>query len=236
MKTILFDLDGTLLPIQPHKFPVFFQDYVQAITGYCAHFVEPELFTQALLNATKLMFRNDGSCTNEDLFMSHFLPALNLKKEEIYPLLEGFYLTEFKKLKKHTEPTEIAGQLVQAALDRDFQVVLATNPVFPRVAIDERMAWANIKDYPWHYVTSYEQSRACKPSLLFYQDLVEELSLEPQECWMIGNDRDEDLVAGRLGFHTFLVADECIGEGADAPSPSAQGSRQELLQYMRNFL
>ena len=236
MKTILFDLDGTLLPIRPENFRLFFEEYIKLISGFCAQLVNPQLFAGTLIDATRLMMRNDGSRTNEEVFMSHFLPKLNISGEVIYPLLERFYLTEFVGLKKHTDPSELSGQIVQEALDRGWQVVLATNPVFPRVAIDERMNWANIRDFPWYYVTSYEKSRACKPSLLYYQDLVEKLSLNPEECWMIGNDKDEDMVAGRLGFKTFLVTDNSIGEGNNAPQPSEQGTMRELLCYIRGYL
>ncbi len=236
MKTILFDLDGTLLPIEQDKFHLFFQDYVKLISKFCAHLVDPELFAQTLRDATITMFRNDGLKTNEEVFMSNFLPALNLKKEEIYPLLESFYLTEFRELKKHTEPSDLSGLIVQEAVDRGWQIVLATNPVFPRIAVDERMNWVNIRDYPWHYISSYEKSRACKPSLIYYKDLVEELGLVPQECWMIGNDRDEDMIAGKLGFKTFLVTDNSIGEGKNSPEPSVEGSMKELLLFMRENL
>ena len=236
MKTILFDLDGTLLPMKPGNFHIFLEDYVKLISGFCAHLVKPQLFAKTLLDATDIMMRNDGSQTNEEAFMGYFLPMLNVKDDAIYPILESFYLTEFRKLKKYTDPSELSGQIVQEALDRDWQVVLATNPVFPRVAIDERMTWANIRDYPWHYITSYEKSRACKPSLKYYQELVEKLSLDPEECWMIGNDKDEDMVAGRLGFKTFLVTDNSLGEGVNAPQPSEQGSMKELLLYIRNHL
>jgi len=232
MKTILFDLDGTLLPIGPDRFRLFLEDYLRLISGYCAHLVEPKKFAHTLLAATEMMVRNDGARTNEEVFMSFFLPALGLERAAIYPVLEEFYRTEFSKLSKHTEPTGLAGKIVEAALAKGWRVALATNPVFPRIAIEERMAWAGISEYPWCHVTSYEESRGCKPSLVYYRQLVDKLGLEPRECWMIGNDRDEDMIAGALGFKTYLLTDHALGEGAAAPPPTEQGTIGELFHYI----
>ena len=50
------------------------------------------------------------------------------------------------------------------------------------------------------------------------------LDLEPENCLMIGNDVQEDLVAGQLGMKTFLVTDYLINRTGEEPRCDWQGT------------
>lgn len=52
---LLFDLDGTLLPVGPEFFT---DDYPNAAAPYFAHIVEPGKFKKALFESTFDMVRN----------------------------------------------------------------------------------------------------------------------------------------------------------------------------------
>ena len=70
IKTILFDLDGTLLPMD---LDVFLKDYLTRFTAAMARVGRsPEAFTKAVWAATAAMSKNDGSCTNEAAFWNAF--------------------------------------------------------------------------------------------------------------------------------------------------------------------
>ncbi|MHB8158053.1 MAG: HAD family hydrolase [Desulfocucumaceae bacterium] len=232
-KTILFDLDGTLLPLE---FDNFFRAYLKSIAAYCSRVIAPDLFVHHLLQSTEKMIRNDGKVTNEQAFMESFLPPLSLEKQIAYPLFEQYYQTDFKKLEQYTEPSGVAAQIIEAALAQDWDIVLATNPLFPRVAVEERMRWAGIADYPWSHITSYETSCSCKPNLLYYQEIASKLALQPSVCWMVGNDASEDMIAGQLGFRTFLVTDYLIMKGHSAYEPEQKGSLAKLLAFLQDGL
>ena len=229
-KTILFDLDGTLLPLE---FDIFFKDYLQLIAAYCAPEIPREKFIRELLNSTSKMVNNEGLYTNEEVFMQSFLPALDLEREKIYPVFEDFYRTEFRKLKECTAPSPLAGQILSKVIEDGWQIVLATNPLFPIIAIEERMRWAEIEKYPWSHVTSYETSHFCKPDCRYFEEICNKLSLEPHKCWMIGNDATEDMIAGRLGFKTFLVTDHLITKGAEVYRADQQGTLCDLLDFVQ---
>lgn len=231
MKTLLFDLDGTLLPLE---FELFFQEYIKSISAYCSGLVEPAFFVKTLLKCTGVMVRNDGTLTNEELFMRNFLPALGLQAKEIYPVLENYYSREFGKLRRFVLPSSLAPRILEHVLAAGWQIVLATNPLFPRMAIEERMRWAGIDGFAWKYVSSYETSRACKPSLRYYREIMEILDLNPRECWMVGNDLTEDMVAGRLGMKTYLVTDYCCRKGEDCPPPDRQGTLADLFGLVKS--
>ncbi len=100
--------------------------------------------------------------------------------------------------------------MVSACVGQGWKIVLATNPVFPEVAIRERMRWCGIVDFEWLFVTTLEDMHFCKPHIQYYQEIVDYLGLDPERCVMIGNDVQEDMVAGKLGMKTVLVEDYCI--------------------------
>lgn len=233
MKTVLFDLDGTLLHVD---IEAFLKEYLRAISTYCACLAEPQVFVQRLLEGTQRMVKNDGNKTNEEVFMESFLPALGKDREEVYPVLAKFYTEEFPLLEKHVKRAEQARLVVEEVLSRGYQIILATNPLFPKQAIVERMKWAGVDNLPWLYITSYETSKSCKPNPLYYQHILEGHGLSPEDCWMIGNDMGEDLVASQLGLKTYLVTDFLI-ERENAPFvPQGRGSLADLLEFVRKEL
>lgn len=232
MKAMLFDLDGTLLPID---FGQFLSEYLKRIAAYCSGLVEPEKFTQALLAATGVMLRNQGPHSNETVFWNVFPQMLNLRREEIYPLVEKFYEEDFPQLSSYTRQTKVAPLILQEVIQRGWKIILATNPVFPLVAIKHRMDWAGVGSFPWLYITTYENSSSCKPSLMYYQQILERFSLRPENCWMVGNDTEEDLIAGSLGVNTYLVTDFLLDKGNEYPAPAGRGKLSDFLQFIREM-
>jgi FMN phosphatase YigB (HAD superfamily) len=86
----------------------------------------------------------------------------------------------------------------------ELDVVIATNPLFPATAIEQRLEWAGVAGFPYQLVTTYENSRACKPNLLYYEQILKSIGHHAEACLMVGDD-DMDMVAGHLGCATFLV-------------------------------
>jgi FMN phosphatase YigB (HAD superfamily) len=230
LKAVLFDLDGTLLQMD---FETFVQDYFSAIARHCKKMAEPRQFIENLLASTGRMLQNEGQGTNKEVFLRDFTARIRVEEEKLYPVLEEFYLQEFPKLKRHANSTLFSAEVVRKALAKGWRIVLATNPLFPRLAIEERMRWAGILDFPWEYISTYENSRACKPKLYYYREMISKLQLDPEQCWMVGNDTQEDMVAGQLGFKTYLVTDYLIEKNA-GHQPNARGTLRELLTFMED--
>lgn len=233
MKAILFDLDGTLIQLDMEP---FLREYINSISEYCACFSPPQLFAKYLWEATEKMLRNDGRHSNEEEFMKHFIPAIGQDRETVYKRLEKYYTQEFCKLKTLARKKDTAPLILKDAMDKGWAVILATNPLFPMLAIEERMRWAGIKDYPWLHITAYENSSSCKPNLMYYQEIADKFNLEPQQCWMVGNDAQEDMEAGRLGFNTYLVTDHLIDKGHDYPQPRGRGTLEEFRHFVKEKL
>lgn len=210
LKAVLFDLDGTLLPVDTGE---FMQEYLKEVAGAVRQVVEPQRLIQSLLASTaKMVADTNPAATNADIFWTDFNARMGDCVEELRPLLERFYEERFSELARVASPRpQSARRVVQAARDSGLRLALATNPVFPLTAIRQRMAWAGIEDQPWEVVTCYEEMHFCKPNPELYLEIAGQLGVRPEECLMAGNDAEEDMVAGSVGMKTFLVTDYLIG-------------------------
>lgn len=227
LQYILFDLDGTLLPMDQEQFA---KAYFGLLGGHVASLVEPKHFITQLLAATAAMVRNnDGSTTNEQVFFGAFWPLLGAEPAKLLPVIEDFYQHAFRGTKAATQPTPLARQAVETALAAGCKVAVATNPIFPRIATEQRLQWAGIADLPLDLVTTYETSCFCKPNPAYYREVAEKLRVAPEHCLMVGNDVEEDLAAADVGMKTYLMTDCLINAKGLAKEADAQGTLAEFI-------
>lgn len=226
IKSVLFDLDGTLLPFDMHEFS---QAYFTHLGEKIAHLIEPGVFIKQLLASTGVMVANvDKERTNQQVFSDHFFDAVGLPEEVLLPVINDFYEKDFALLQRVTRREEAARMAVTAALSAGLDVVVATNPVFPMVATRQRIEWAGLGDIAFKLVTTYENSHFCKPNTEYYKEIVEKLGCQPEECLMIGNDVEEDLAAAKIGMKTYLVTDCLINAKGMDFNADYTGTLQEL--------
>jgi FMN phosphatase YigB (HAD superfamily) len=231
--TILFDLDGTLLS---HDVVIFMGRYLEAITRRVAGLVDPVAFVRRLMISTKDMVENtDPGRTNAEVFAAGFYPAIGLDRQVVEGLFQRFYAEDFPALRAHTSPRPAARLVLETAAARGYGLVLATNPVFPRVATEERMRWAGVDGYPWRLVTTYEDMHACKPHLAYYEEILATIGRRAEQCLMVGNDVEEDVVAGRLGMVTFLDRTHLIHRGSGPTGADFEGDLDALDRLLRTL-
>lgn len=232
-KTILFDLDGTLLPMDLNH---FLTRYFGGLTKSCSHLVDPQVLHKNLWAATEAMIRDNRSDkTNQEVFMEAFIPRFNLTEEELMPLFDNFYGAGFSELICCTTPTPISKEVCELLVAKGYRLVLATNPIFPDVATSQRMGWAGIKDIPWEMVTTYEHCHYCKPNPNYYQEILERIGANPEETLMVGNDTREDLVAGKLGIKTYLVTDHLIDHGNSDYETDFEGRLEDFVKFAKDL-
>lgn len=232
--TVLFDLDGTLLPMDQDTF-------VKAYFGRLAkklapHGYETEKLIAAIWEGTASMVRNNGSQTNEEVFWASFATRFGEQVRQDEPLFDEYYRQEFSSVQASCGFTPRAAETVAFLKERGIRCVLATNPIFPAVATRARMAWAGLRESDFDLVTTYENSRHCKPNPDYYKDILAELGLTPEECIMVGNDATEDLAAAKLGIPVFLVTDCLINKHQADLSDVPQGDFDDLMTYLRTAL
>ena len=235
MKALLLDLDDTLID---NPMDTFIPAYFEALKGFVSHVVPGDVFITQLLSATRLMTTNDGTGpSNEQVFAEAFFPALGVPRAELQPLLEGFYREAFPELQPLTRPRAAAPQIVEWAQNNGLQVVIATNPLFPRTAIEQRMAWGDVgvDRFDYDRVTTYENSRATKSHVACYREILAALGREPGECVMVGDNWGWDVAqAHRAGVAGFWIA----GSGDEPPEPGipylGQGSLDVFFTMAQN--
>ena len=231
IKTVLFDLDGTLLPMDMDHFTTaYFKQLVKKVAplGY-----DPEQLIAGIWAGTAAMVKNDGSSTNEEAFWKYFVSLYGEKALRDRPVFEEFYRVEFQEAKAHCGFTEKAAKTVQTLKENGYQLVLATNPLFPAVATQSRVNWAGLSVDDFLFYTTYENSHYCKPNPKYYEELLSHLSLDPRECLMVGNDVAEDMIAETLGMQVFLLTD-CLINKQNAPIDRyPQGGFDDLLAFLK---
>jgi FMN phosphatase YigB (HAD superfamily) len=234
-RTILFDLDGTLLPIDMDN---FIEKYFRMLSGHFADLYNPEHFIKAVNTATENMIRNDGQVTNKEAFEEKFFELIELKgvrEHEIWDRFYDFYDNLFPTLKNHFEIDKLGYEIVEAAKAKDFNMIIATNPLFPRNAITARLEWIDLNPDDFQYITSYEHMHYCKPNVNYYREILDKTNLKPEDCVMVGNDMRDDMVAKKLGIKTFLIDDFKVKREDVSITPDWQGTRSEIINYIKNI-
>ena len=206
MKTILFDLDGTLLPMNQEE---FIKAYLGGLaTKLLPYGYDPNQLINAIWTGTKAMVINDGTETNETRFWQAFEHIIgeDVRKDE--PLFDDFYRNEFQQVKAVCGFMPEAKDILEFCRSKGLRVILATSPLYPRVATESRIRWAGLQPEDFDFITTYEDSHYCKPNPDYYREICEKIGVAPENCLMIGNDEREDMkAASEAGFNCFLVTD-----------------------------
>ena len=230
INTILFDLDGTLLPMDQEKFVnVYFKMLAAKLVPYG---YEPQQLINAILAGIEAMIKNDGSQLNEDAFWKRFVDIYGDKVLADKPVFEDFYKNEFQDARSFCGFNPKAAETVRSLKDKGYRVVLATNPLFPSIATESRIRWAGLEPSEFDLYTTYENTPYCKPNLDYYRDILKRIDCRPEECLMVGNDVGEDMVVEALGMQVFLLTDCLINTQKKDITAYPHGSFEQLLSML----
>jgi len=233
IKAVLFDLDGTLLPMDQDEFVNYYFGLLykkMAPYGY-----EPKALIRNVWGGTAAMVNNDGSCRNEEAFWRFFLGVYGEAAREHIPRFEAFYANEFQQARSVCGYTPKARETVELVKSLGLRTVLATNPLFPAVATESRIRWAGLEPEAFEFYTTYENSSTCKPNPAYYREILQKRGLLSEDCLMVGNDVGEDMVAETLGMKVFLLTDCLINKKNEDLSRWPHGGFEELNAYLKEL-
>lgn len=209
LKAILFDLDDTLLENNMDR---FLERIFQLLSSYVQAFIDPAKFIDELMVGTQAMIQNDDrSLTNKEIFWDVFCRRTGLSRDEFEPLVNRFYHNDFKKLQVLTRPRTAARQLINLSSERNLSIVIATNPLFPMIAIRHRLDWAGVPatEFDYSLVTAYENMHTTKPKIAYYEEILDRINVSPQAALMAGDDWVNDIVpASSAGLHTYWITSQ----------------------------
>jgi len=231
--SLLLDLDGTLLEVDLN---VLIPAYLEKLSLFFSHLLPPKVTTRELYATTQVLVENNESqLTNEELFFKEFTRRVNLSEEKIRPLLDQFYTEEYPRLESLASPHPHAPDLLNTALEKKLDLVIATNPIFPRAAIEERLRWAGLEGFPYALVTTIENMHYCKPRTGYYLEIAHRLERAPEHCLMAGNDVIEDLAAHRIGMGTYLVEEHVVNPENQVPEDTRRGKLSDLKEFIASL-
>ncbi len=231
--TILFDLDGTLLPMNQEN---FIKGYFKLLAEKMAsHGYDPQTIAQNVWIATKEMVKNNGLTNNETAFWKKFEEIYGPRVVSDRKIFDEFYSNEFSKIKELCGTNPIIPKVVYQIKNMGYNIALATNPVFPKVATVSRIRWAGFKPSDFEIYTTYENIGYCKPNPEYYAEVAKRLGVPTNQCLMVGNDVTEDMVAEKTGMQVFLLTDNIANKENKDISQYNKGNFEDLLEYIKSI-
>ena len=232
--TLLIDLDDTLLSNNMDR---FLPAYLKLLGKQLNPYIPAERMIPQLLSATRQMSEKiaPGS-TLESIFDAGFYPALGADKADWAEPLATFYQDVFPSLQPLTQPRPEAVQLVKTAFRRGYQVVIATNPLFPLQAIHHRLTWAGLSptEYPFALITAFEGFHHAKPHPAYFAEILAQLGWPNQPAVMIGNDLSQDILpAAAIGLPVFWLSDDEFPQ--PVPALSKHGQLSEIADWLEKI-
>lgn len=231
MKTIIFDLDGTLLPMNTDH---FMKLYAKSVTEAFYDFDEAKDIFPQIMTSIGVTVKSPGGKANYDKFFDHFEKHMPREKMAYIPRFNDFYDNGFLKVKEATHVSPAMVEAVKVLKKKGYKLVIATNPIFPMRANEHRIAWAGLDINDFDHVTSFERNTSCKPFLAFYEEVLQSVGVQASDVLMVGNDVQEDLVIKKLGAKTFLIDDHILNRTPEKPVDSDYiGSYEDFLTFVK---
>ncbi len=231
--TLLLDLDDTLLTSNMDDFiPAYFKLLGKEMAAH----VDLRILLNYLMLGSQAMEAADSPAeTLEEVFSRNFYPHLGVERDALSPYLDRFYAEVFPTLSYLTKPRPEAVDFVQWAVAQGYRIAIATNPLFPRAAIEHRLRWADLvpEDYPFEIVSSFENFHFSKPNPAYLAEVLGMMGFPDGPVLMVGDDPVRDVQAAEeFGIPMYWIA------AADAELPkerkpvAGQGSIGELRAWL----
>lgn len=233
INTFLFDLDGTLLSMDMKLFEKL---YFSSISEKLSDLIEPKELINNIWASTNAMIQNLEYKTNEEVFMGDFQKRIEGDLEIYKERFNRYYDTDFIKTRAAVLENKLIIKSVKILKEKGYKTVVATNPIFPMKAIEQRIRWAGFEPDDFEYISNYENNHYCKPQLQFYDEILRDINKDASECIMVGNDVQEDLVAGKMGIKTFLIKNHLIHRTREEINPDYIGSYEDFYKFVEGII
>lgn len=234
-RALLFDLDGTLLPMDREE---FVRAYLPGISAVAAKLGDPRRIANCILQGSYAMVKSTSpEKTLENIFWESFEELSGISRRVSEPVFDAFYRSEaFDKLREITPAEPLVPKIIESAHKTGLRVILATSPLFPKIATEKRIYWAGLKPADFELITTFEDFHAAKPNRQYYEELLEKTGLAGSECIMVGNDVKEDLPApAALGMETFLLQNHAIIPEGYEFTCDRRGNYADLLAFVQSL-
>lgn len=206
----LIDLDGTLLE---NSMPLF----LWANVFFMVKRFGPIFGWKEVIPRTKacldLILENPHpqEKSNYEILFNAFSGWAQVNPDMARQALWRFYLEDFPKLGKLTRPVPMAKEGLRHLREQGKILYLATNPIWPKACVLKRLEWAGIPSEWFLNITHSENWSVCKPNPLYYQLILNNWKIDPQNAVMIGNDFRKDGPSIQVGVPCVLLPEKNKG-------------------------
>lgn len=205
IRLILLDLDDTLLG---GSMAAFWSDYIPTMGRWMSDQLDMPDFLARVFRATEhVVARGDPTRTNLERFLEAFGEGTDVDAARVVAAFDDYYTNHYATLARTTRRLPAARRLVAWLFDNGYPVGIATNPLFPRTAVEQRLAWAGVPVSAFDYalVTTLENMHFAKPQPAYYEEILERTGFSPEEALMVGDDLDDDMAAAKAGLRFYWV-------------------------------
>ena len=232
IKAVIFDLDGTLLPINEEK---FIDEYLKLLCNHLLpHNYKPEAVKNAIWKGTKLMMKNNGETTNQEVFWESFAQDFGKEKLKDKPIIDNFHETVFVKSLKFCDKNPLARLLINQIKALNLKLILATNPLYPLSAMQKRLEFIGLDSKDFDYITSYENSHFCKGNPKYFEEILQKNHLKPQDVVMFGNNELQDGECAKAAGITALMV---VGQIVKNPTSHFRHiAFNEIINHIKTLL
>ncbi|MDR0832481.1 MAG: HAD family hydrolase [Bacillales bacterium] len=205
IKNYIFELDQSLLMIDNQKFLKLYYQGIGKV--FEKENIKAEEGLKHIYKVLMILLNNNGQQTNETLFWNYMKKVFpNLQAEPFV----NYYENDYNLIKKDVDNNPYPRLIIKELNKKGYKVVIATNPLFPKIALVKRLEWAGIKEKDYAYISTYENSTYCKPKKEYFLEIINKLNLNIQESIFIGNDITDDFSDLPSDLKTLLVTDYLI--------------------------
>lgn len=230
--TLLFDLDGTLLAVDTYQ---LMRSYYKGIKQTFEGFICPQTIRSCICTSYKEMLENSGVITNQEALLNSLEKFLEDKLEQYKAVLEDFYCTGFKKNQRLVRKVPEMIDSIKILKEKCYQMVIVTNPIYPINAVISRLQWAGLNPDDFSYISSCEHNHFCKPSLQLFLEIARDIDKAPEQCILVGNDIQEDIIASQIGMKTYLVTNYLINREKEDYECTYSGTFEDFLSFVRGL-
>ncbi len=203
-KTLLLDLDGTLLGSKAQLHLIF---VYRTLIYFARRGIGPIRALRALHGLRTGIEQNSAEAVNSKRAARNLGSVLKLEELPAKKLAVEMTNEVFTHLESCFFPIAGAQDFIEWAKPR-YNLVLATNAVWPREIVVLRLKWAGLDAGMFSFIANNDEMHYTKPSTQYYEELLEKLKLLPKDCLMIGDSVHKDLPARKIGIPVFLMSDE----------------------------
>lgn len=232
IKNIIFDMDGTLINTNHERFDYLYLKYI--FNKFKSMGYKYEDVSLIVASGENKIRHNKGPLTNEELFIKHIKDNLDIEENKLISLIKDFHNNEYNNLKKCVKKIEITRVMVEVLKEKGYNLIIATNPEFPKSAIEKRLEWGKIDRNLFSYITSYENSHYCKPNEGYYKEILKNNNIKADETMMIGNDCFYDAAIEKIGIPCYIVTNYVRGKEY-IDNCKLKGDYNDLMEFVMNL-